>query len=48
MALTLEQKSSVRRHLEYPVAGVYRISPAGGTLAAGSASWRFFQAFGFL
>lgn len=48
MALTLAQKSNVRRHLKYPVAGLAQISPSGATLAQGSAGWRFFQAFGFL
>ena len=48
MALTLIQKSSVRRHLQYPVAGLVRLSPAGGTLASGSVGYRFTQAYGFL
>lgn len=48
MGLTLAQKSDVRRHLKYPVAGLMQISPAGANLAQGSAGWRFFQAFGFL
>lgn len=48
MALTLIQKSSVRRHLGYPVAGLVRLSPAGGTLASGAAGYRFTQNFGFL
>lgn len=48
MPLTLAQKSNVRRHLGYPVAGLVRNSVAGGTLATGAAGWRFTQAFGFL
>jgi hypothetical protein len=48
MALTLAQKSSVRRHLLYPVAGLPRLSPSGGSLAGGASGWRFFQAYGFL
>src|SRR5579863_3162946 len=48
MPLTLASKSSCRWHLGYPVAGLLRISPAGGTLASGAAGWRFFQAYGFL
>lgn len=47
MALTLATKSSVRRHLGYPVSGLPRLSPSGGSLAGGAAGWRFFQAFGF-
>jgi len=46
--LTAAQKSDVRRHLGYPVAGLLRISPAGGTLAQGAVGYRFFQAYGFL
>lgn len=48
MALTAAQKSNVRRHLKYPVAGLDRISPAGGTLAQGAVGYRFFQNYGFL
>ena len=48
MALTLIQKSSVRRHLGYPVAGLVRLSPAGGTLASGAVGYRFTQNYGFL
>lgn len=48
MALTASQKSDVRRHLKYPVAGLLRISPAGGTLAQGAVGYRFFENYGFL
>lgn len=49
MPLTLQQKATVRRHLGYPVIGIPVTSPAGGTLALGTAaSYRFFQAYGFL
>lgn len=48
MALTTAQKSNIRRHLKYPVAGLLRISPAGGTIAQGAVGYRFFQAYGFL
>jgi hypothetical protein len=48
MALTLADKSNIRRHLGYPVAGLSRISQAGANLAQGAAGWRFFEAFGFL
>ena len=33
MALTLTEKSDIRRHLRYPPAGLYRVSVSGGTLA---------------
>lgn len=46
--LTLSQKSDIRRHLKYPVAGLVKVSPAGGTLASGAAGWRFFGTYGFL
>jgi hypothetical protein len=46
--LTELQKSKIRRHLQYPVAGLLRTSPAGGTLAQGSVGYRFLQAYGFL
>lgn len=42
------QKSKIRRHLKYPVAGLLRTSPAAGTLAQGAVGYRFFQAYGFL
>lgn len=42
------QKAAVRRHLKYPVAGLLRTSPAGGTLAQAGVGYRFFQAWGFL
>jgi hypothetical protein len=49
MPLSLSQKSNVRRHLGYPLIGLPRISPAGGTLAAGTtSSYRYFQAYGML
>lgn len=46
--LTELQKSKIRRHLKYPVAGLYRTSPAGGTLGQGAVGYRFFEAYGFL
>lgn len=46
--LTFEQKSNVRRHLGYPVAGLLQVSPAGGSVASGSIGYRFFQIFGQL
>lgn len=48
MALTLAQKSNIRRHLKYPVAGLLRASPAGGAFAQGFIGYRFFQAYGAL
>jgi hypothetical protein len=46
MALTLAQKSNVRRHLKFPVVGNLNISPAGGAFATGFQGFRFFQAYG--
>ena len=46
--LTFAQKSSIRRHLDYPVAGLLSVSPAGGSLASAFAGYRFFQAYGRL
>jgi hypothetical protein len=48
MAITIAQKSSIRRHLGYPVAGLARTGQAGGTLASGSIGYRWLQAYGFL
>lgn len=48
MALLLAQKSDVRRHLRYPLAGLFHFSTTGGTLADGTASYRYFQPFAFL
>lgn len=49
MALTLENKTAIRRHLKYPVIGLIRTgSPAYGTLASGFAGYRYFQAYGAL
>lgn len=49
MPLTLQQKSDCRRHLGYPVIGLSVVSPAGGSFGKGTAaSYRFFQAYGFL
>lgn len=46
--LSIPQKSAVRMHLGYPVAGLYQTSPAGGTLASGAIGYRWTQAYGFL
>jgi hypothetical protein len=46
--LTEAQKSNVRRHLDYPVAGLLKSSPAGGSLASPFAGYRFFQTYGRL
>lgn len=48
MPLTLAQKSSIRRHLGYPVAGLAKTGQAGATLASGSIGYRWLQAYGFL
>ncbi len=48
MALTIAQKSSIRRHLNYPAVGLYAQSPGGGTLGQAAAGWRYHEAYGFL
>lgn len=48
MALTLAQKSNVRRHLKFPLVGNIAVSPAGGQFAQGNIGYRFFQAYGTL
>lgn len=48
MALTIAQKSALRRHLKYGVVGNYVISPGGAAFAQGSVGYRFFQAYGAL
>lgn len=46
--LTFAHKSSIRRHLDYPVAGLLQVSAAGGSLGSAFAGYRFFQAYGRL
>ena len=48
MALTLANKSNIRRHLRYPVAGLPTTGPAGSTFGAGNIGYRYFQAWGQL
>jgi hypothetical protein len=49
MPLTATQKTSIRRHLKYPVIGLIRTGAVGGgTLASGFAGYRYFQAYGAL
>ena len=49
MPLTLAEKSDIRRHLRFPLAGLYRTSPTGGTVAgATTTGYRFLQTFGML
>lgn len=48
MPLTIAQKSSVRRHLGYPAIGLYSVGAGGATLGNAAASFRYFQAYGFL
>lgn len=48
MALTIQTKVNIRRHLGYPLAGLEQISPAGGTLASANNAYRFFQSYGQL
>jgi hypothetical protein len=44
--LTITQQSDIRRHLGLAVGGLWRTSPAGGTLAVGAAGYRWNQAYG--
>lgn len=46
MPLTLTQQSDIRRHLGLAVGGLWRTSPAAGTLAVGAAGYRWNQAYG--
>jgi len=48
MALNFAQKSGIRRHLDYPVAGLLQNSPAGGSLGSAFVGYRFLQAYGRL
>lgn len=48
MPLTNAQKANVRRHLRYPVIGLFKAGPAGATFGSGAAGWRFFQSWGHL
>ena len=48
MPLTIQDKVNIRRHLGYPVAGLLRISPAGGTIASAGNAYRFFESYGQL
>lgn len=48
MALPNAIKVKIRDHLRYGIAGLYRTSPAGGTVASGMIGYRFFQAYGTL
>jgi hypothetical protein len=44
--LTITQQSDIRRHLGLAVGGLWRTSPAAGTLAVGAAGYRWNQAYG--
>ena len=46
--LTFAQKSNIRRHLDYPVAGLLSASAAGGSLASAFVGYRFLQTYGRL
>jgi hypothetical protein len=48
MALSIAQKSAIRRHLAYPVIGLIRQGPGGASLASGFSGYRYFQAYGAL
>lgn len=46
--LSVQTKALIRHHLGYPFAGLFRVSPAGGSLANGDLGFRYFQSYGFL
>jgi hypothetical protein len=48
MPLTNAQMSAAIRHLGYPVRGLLRVSPSGGSVASALAGYRYFQAYGTL
>ena len=48
MALTISQKSTLRRHLGYPVVGLPVLNPAGGSFYDGAVGYRWNQAYAFL
>ena len=48
MSLTYQQKSDIRRHLKYPVVGLFRTSPLGVGFASGFIGFRFTQVSGLL
>lgn len=48
MALLETEKSSVIRHLGYPVVGLWMVAPGGQNMAYGGAGFRYFGAFGSL
>ena len=48
MALTIAQKSSMTRHLGYPIVGLPVLNPAGGSFYDGSVGYRWNQSFAFL
>lgn len=48
MALPNDIKIKLRDHLKFGIAGLYRVSPAGGSVASGLIGYRFFQAYGAL
>ena len=48
MALIMADRIRVIRHLEYPVEGLYTLSPGGMTLATATNGWRYFENYGFL
>lgn len=48
MPLLEYQKSDIRRHLGFPVVGLYSQSPAGASLANLNSGYRFFESYGQL
>lgn len=48
MPLLEQEKSNIRRHLDYSVIGLYRQSPVGGTLAPMNTGFRILNSYGQL
>jgi hypothetical protein len=48
VALTIAQKSSMNRHLGYPIVGLPVLNAAGGSFYDGSVGYRWNQSFAFL
>lgn len=48
MPLLEQEKSDIRRHLDYSVIGLYRQSPVGGTLAPMNTGFRILNSYGQL
>ncbi len=48
MSLTIAQRSTIRRHLYFPVVGLMTLNPAGGSFYNTSVGFRWMQSYAFL